>query len=119
MPRRRQKIQNASGPSKAHSWNDPSRLSGQMGLTSRLPDGCTKLISKTSFCCKTYRSRSQGEWRRTQAEELNLVGGRLAPGRRPARDRKSVVEGQSVSVRVDLGGRRIMKQKKKKHIQDK
>src|SRR3546814_21201354 len=28
-------------------------------------------------------------------------------------DRKSVVEGKSVSVRVDLGGRRIMKQQKK------
>src|SRR3546814_14496285 len=28
------------------------------------------------------------------------------------RDRKSVVEGQSVSVRVDLGGRRIIKKKK-------
>src|SRR3546814_19544287 len=28
-------------------------------------------------------------------------------------DRKSVVTGQSVSVRVELGGRRIMKQKKK------
>src|SRR3546814_10934979 len=27
-------------------------------------------------------------------------------------DRKSVVEGQSVSVRVELGGRRIMKKKK-------
>src|SRR3546814_19798167 len=27
-------------------------------------------------------------------------------------DRKSVVEGKSVSVRVDLGGRRIMKKKK-------
>src|SRR3546814_18162791 len=27
------------------------------------------------------------------------------------RDRKSVVEGKSVSVSVDLGGRRIMKQK--------
>src|SRR3546814_19248659 len=27
-------------------------------------------------------------------------------------DRKSVVQGQSVSVRVDLGGRRIIKQKK-------
>src|SRR3546814_11667048 len=27
-------------------------------------------------------------------------------------DRKSVVEGQSVSVRVDLGGRRIIKKKK-------
>src|SRR3546814_11525036 len=32
----------------------------------------------------------------------------------PPRDRKSVVEGKSVSVRVDIGGRRIIK--KKKHI---
>src|SRR3546814_15651154 len=30
------------------------------------------------------------------------------------RDRKSVVEGQRVSVRVDLGGRRIIKKKKTK-----
>src|SRR3546814_11495302 len=29
-----------------------------------------------------------------------------------AEDRKSVVEGKSVSVRVDLGGRRIIKKKK-------
>src|SRR3546814_16586910 len=29
-----------------------------------------------------------------------------------AQDRKSVVEGKSVSVRVDLGGRRIIKKKK-------
>src|SRR3546814_15360757 len=29
-------------------------------------------------------------------------------------DRKSVVEGKSVSVRVDLGGRRTLKKKKKK-----
>src|SRR3546814_15316542 len=29
----------------------------------------------------------------------------------PERDRKSVVSGKSVSVRVDLGGRRILKQK--------
>src|SRR3546814_15500284 len=31
-------------------------------------------------------------------------------------DRKRVVEGQSVSVRVDLGGRRIIKKKKNKYI---
>src|SRR3546814_16825128 len=40
-------------------------------------------------------------------------------GRRPASpagDRKSVVEGKSVSVRVDLGGRRIIKKKKKQRI---
>src|SRR3546814_15506373 len=30
-------------------------------------------------------------------------------------DRKSVVEGKSVSVRVDLGGRRIIKKKRKLH----
>src|SRR3546814_17781764 len=33
---------------------------------------------------------------------------------RQTEDRKSVVEGKSVSVRVDLGGRRIIKKKKKK-----
>src|SRR3546814_18136784 len=33
-------------------------------------------------------------------------------------DRKSVVSGKSVSVRVDLGGRRIIKKKKKKTIPD-
>src|SRR3546814_19774360 len=34
---------------------------------------------------------------------------------RNAEDRKSVVEGKGVSVRLDTGGRRIMKQKKTKH----
>src|SRR3546814_20838016 len=31
-------------------------------------------------------------------------------------DRKSVAEGKSVSVRVDIGGRRIIKKKKKNNI---
>src|SRR3546814_12976131 len=35
-------------------------------------------------------------------------------GGRPGRDRKSVVEGKSVSVRVDLGGGRIIKKNKTK-----
>src|SRR3546814_15507158 len=33
----------------------------------------------------------------------------------PFEDRKSVVSGKSVSVRVDLGGRRIIKKQTKKH----
>src|SRR3546814_13421555 len=37
--------------------------------------------------------------------------------RKLAVDRKSVVEGKSVAVRVDLGGRRILKKKQKKNIQ--
>src|SRR3546814_18205805 len=36
----------------------------------------------------------------------------VARARRATRDRKSVVSGKSVSVRVDLGGRRIIKKKK-------
>src|SRR3546814_16130918 len=36
----------------------------------------------------------------------------LAPGGPAPGDRKSVVSGKRVSVRVDLGGRRIIKQKK-------
>src|SRR3546814_20720273 len=36
-------------------------------------------------------------------------------GQGRALDRKSVVEGKSVSVRVDLGGRRIIKKKKTKN----
>src|SRR3546814_14505393 len=36
----------------------------------------------------------------------------LGPGDQAQRDRKRVVEGKSVAVRVDLGGRRIIKNKK-------
>src|SRR3546814_14282601 len=42
----------------------------------------------------------------------HLPQGAAAPADMPAR--KSVVSGKSVSVRVDLGGRRIIKKKKKK-----
>src|SRR3546814_17642677 len=41
-------------------------------------------------------------------DHVELADHRLQLG---ARDRKSVVEGKSVSVRVDLGGRRIIKKK--------
>src|SRR3546814_11446150 len=40
----------------------------------------------------------------------------LGPQRRNLVDRKSVVSGKSVSVSVDLGGRRTIKKKKRRHI---
>src|SRR3546814_21099878 len=43
------------------------------------------------------------------------AGARIA--RCSQRDRKSVVEGKSVSVRVDIGGRRIIKKKQKENKQ--
>src|SRR3546814_14827187 len=39
-------------------------------------------------------------------------GGKIGARRTAAQDRKSVVSGKSVSVRVDLGGRRIINKKK-------
>src|SRR3546814_14039646 len=47
----------------------------------------------------------------------NLAGGRrnlafTVRPERPAADRQSGVEGKSVSVRLDLGGRRVLKKKK-------
>src|SRR3546814_19128515 len=48
--------------------------------------------------------------RRTDAETRHGLDRCRPPA--PA-DRKSVVEGKSVSVRVDIGGRRIIKKKKK------
>src|SRR3546814_17737727 len=41
---------------------------------------------------------------------------RVKPACGRSRDRKSVVWGESVSVRVDLGGRRVLKKKKNKKI---
>src|SRR3546814_11810290 len=59
--------------------------------------------------------------RRPRRPPRALRGGarsRRARCRARTGDRKSVVEGQSVSVRVDLGGRRIL-QKKKTHRESK
>src|SRR3546814_14793548 len=43
------------------------------------------------------------------------IGNRDANGLAAMEDRKRVVEGKSVSVSVDLGGRRIIKKKKKEY----
>src|SRR3546814_16767587 len=40
-----------------------------------------------------------------------------APALRPSNDRQIVVQGKSVSVRVDRGGRRIIKKKNNKTVQ--
>src|SRR3546814_16242879 len=55
-----------------------------------------------------WKARDVEDAQRRQHQEINRHDG---PEQRP--DRKSVGEGKSVSVRVDLGGRRIIKQKTK------
>src|SRR3546814_11845755 len=57
--------------------------------------------------------RCPRHWRAPARRRGGRWRGRGRDGARPG-DRKSVVEGKSVSVRVDLGGRRIIKKKTKK-----
>src|SRR3546814_15292765 len=47
--------------------------------------------------------------------EVGAAGNGINGFAEGAQDRKSVVQGKSVSVRVDIGGRRIIKKKKKKN----
>src|SRR3546814_16947649 len=58
------------------------------------------------FLDMTIEVRFDGERQRP------LLAKRVEGGLRDEVDRKSVVKGKSVSVRVDLGGRRINKKKK-------
>src|SRR3546814_20994232 len=54
--------------------------------------------------------REMGEWRLVVFGAIAIVMLRFAPNG-VFGDRKSVVSGKSVSVRVDLGGRRLLKNK--------
>src|SRR3546814_12406970 len=65
----------------------------------RLIEGHYMERAGTPRCRQTSRTPNQAQPGRQQAVLI---------------DRKSVVEGKSVSVRVDLGGRRSIKKKKKK-----
>src|SRR3546814_11534025 len=59
------------------------------------------------------KSTSRGASAATSASR-SLSSGLKSRVEKAQKDRKSVVEGKSVSVRVDLGGRRLL-QKTKKH----
>src|SRR3546814_15173817 len=54
--------------------------------------------------------------RRAGADPQHAASRRSGRSDRGSVDRKSVVKGKSVSVRVDFGGRRIIKKKKRTHI---
>src|SRR3546814_17557700 len=61
--------------------------------------------------CVKHRLEALAHAGQAQAYEEPAAGKAVIELRPSGRDRKSVVEGKSVSVRVDLGGRRIIKKK--------
>src|SRR3546814_21079614 len=72
---------------------------GQAPVPLRLGLGCDWMIEQAQ------RARGfAGQWQTRQ---------RIGPATRRVGDRKSVVEGKGVAVRVDSGGRRTLKEKKK------
>src|SRR3546814_16562901 len=61
------------------------------------------------------RGLGEAEWVAELEVAIDLVGGDVVEPGAVTADRKSVVEGKSVSVRVDLGGRRIVKKNRNEH----
>src|SRR3546814_19678970 len=88
-------------------------------------------VCSSDLCLALKAGRESGKQRRANARndgqhhhldargnhiaEYTLGQERCLVPERKRQDRKSVVEGKSVSVRVDLGGRRIIKKKNKTH----
>src|SRR3546814_17118126 len=78
---------------------------------------CALPISRREPCPQAQFSPALGRGRGRRSDAGRTVPERdRAKLRRDRRDRKSVVEGTSVSVRVDIGGRRIIKKKNNTRI---
>src|SRR3546814_12144407 len=74
-----------------------------------------RLAAKRGCCIQRNVLVGDGPARQQTLDCLLLAGGDVrAAMNKAAEDRKSVVEGKSVSVRVDVGGRLIIKKKKTK-----
>src|SRR3546814_20720226 len=86
--------------------------SGQKGRAARKPPPLQKrgFINASKLFEHMIRARHLELAGRFDVE---LFDDTVVDDHRIALDRKSVVEGKSVSVRVDLGGSRILKKKKK------
>src|SRR3546814_12475301 len=92
---------------KLGAMNHVAKLTGVDHLFSCI---CRIKPAKISVC----RERSCASSRITTWYLNNTIAVKSMIERMIRRDRKSDVSGKSVSVRVDLGGRRIIKKKKKK-----
>src|SRR3546814_19262006 len=93
---------------------EPAPVEVDSVLLSAASGGSAAMMRLPSVEDRLSRRLAEGHHRHVAAEcELvRLDPQRLARFDRRDRDRKSVVSGKRVAVRVDLGGRRIIKKKK-------
>src|SRR3546814_12926885 len=92
--------------------DSPRAMATSFSASQNTPSSDSEVLCPAIFT-ERLRIASPARRRSGAAGGLSsLISGGAAPAWR--RDRKSVVEGKSVSVRVDLGGRRYIK--KKKHM---
>src|SRR3546814_12763044 len=97
-----------------------AKASGSVASTAAPPtlSDSTTMLHSSGESIRAPKSRS-GQRSRGLASKRGRRGtqplrdGATRRAARPGKDRKSVVQGKSVSVRVDLGGRRIIKKNKK------
>src|SRR3546814_11302564 len=110
-----QRLGPARGRHRPAAVEDALRAGPELGLgpqrhlgAGRLPRGVPRLLTD-----------GLRRWRHARLRMPPARLGRWKTRPHPRSDRKSDVEGKRVSVRVDLGGRRIHKKKKKEKKQKK
>src|SRR3546814_14094670 len=92
---------------------EPARLVGQLideGRREVVPEGAAHLLT-AAFFAQVVGEDQQGEDGKGSERGIGGIDQYAFAGEQEP-DRKSVVEGKSVSGRVDLGGRRIIKTKR-------
>src|SRR3546814_15532919 len=77
---------------------------------------CGSLLTTSNHSFVKWAKRAPIDGHRHPRSTAASQQGSHPPGRSRLRDRKSVVQGTSVSVRVDLGGRRIITNKQETSI---
>src|SRR3546814_17163909 len=94
-----------------------TRIVRRMSVTVSLPSATASLPTLRSWVARWRRSAHDWTPHRVANRQLSPNSPDILDksdiSRYMLTDRKSVVSGKSVSVRVDLGGRRILKKKKK------
>src|SRR3546814_12583976 len=102
-------------------WSSDVCSSDLLGVTRRVPDNTPMVTFEHGQYSVPSTLLGQSVWIRHHGGTDEIVICALDDGgpTEVARARKSVVEGKGVSVRVDLGGRRILKKKKHNSTQEK